>query len=150
MKRAAKASILSVEAFAVSGFHVHPAEVLTCAERGKVCRGYGDLKAHQFRVHGKRCESRLFAFGSVRRWCLTDFRTRPRLIVHCRKCPTCVAGMREYGMSTLAPEKMAELDAADRSLAATMKRQGNGSVFVVLDALASLSFRVPVSPGNAR
>ena len=55
---------------------------------------------------------------------MTDFRTRPRLIVHFRKCPTCIEGMREYGMSTLGPEEMAELDAADRILAANRKRQG--------------------------
>ena len=87
MNRAAKASILSVEAFPVSGFPVQLAEMLTCAEFGKVCRGDGGLRAHQFRVHGKRCESRLFAFGSVCRWCMTDVRTRPLLIVHFRKCP---------------------------------------------------------------
>ena len=39
--RAAKASILSVETFPVSGFAVQPAEMLTCADSGKVCRGYG-------------------------------------------------------------------------------------------------------------
>ena len=123
VKRAAKAYILSVEAFPVYGFPVQPAEMQTCAECGKVCRGNGGLRAHQFRVHGKRCESRLFAFGSVCHWCMTDFRRRPRLIVHFRKCPTFVDGMREYGMSTLAPEKM-----ADRIMAANMKRQG-GALF---------------------
>ena len=85
VKRAAKMSILSLEAFPVSGFPVQPAEMLSCADCGKVCRGMGGLRAHQFRVHGKRCESRLFAFGSVCRWCMTDFRTRPRLIMHFRK-----------------------------------------------------------------
>ena len=70
VKRAAKASILSVEACPVSRFQVQPAEMLTCAECGKVCRGNGGLRAHQFRVDGKRCESRLFAFGSVCRWCM--------------------------------------------------------------------------------
>ena len=69
-----------------------------------------------------------FAFGSVCRGCMADFRTRPRLIVHFRKCPTCVDGMREYGMCTPAPEKMAELDAADRILAANMKRQDRALV----------------------
>ena len=97
---------------------------MVCNDCGKVCRGVGGLRAHQFRVHGKRCESRLFALGSVCRWCMTDFRTRPRLIVHFRKCQACVVGMREYGMSTLGPEEMDELDAADRVLAASMKRQG--------------------------
>ena len=112
VKRAAMASMLPVEAFPVSGFAVQPAEMLTCVDCGKECRG---LRTHQFRMHGKRCESRLFAFSSVCRLCVTDFRTRLRLIVHFRKCPTCVAGMREYGMSTLGPEEMA---------AANMKRQG--------------------------
>ena len=124
VKRAAKRTILSPEAFPVSGFLVPPAEMVVCNDCGKVCRGVGGLRAHQFRVHGKRCESRLFALGSVCRWCMTDFRTRPRLIVHFRKCPACVVGMREYGMSTLGPEEMDELDAADRVLAASMKRQG--------------------------
>ena len=124
VKRAAKISILSLEAFQVSGFPVQPAEMLSCADCGKVCRGMGDLRAYQFRVHGKRCESRFFAFGSVCRWCMTDFRTRPRLIMHFRKCPACADGMRMYGMSTLGPEEMDELDAADRILAANMKRQG--------------------------
>ena len=119
MKRAAKMSILSLEAFPVSGFPVQPAELVSCADCGKVCRGMGGLRAH-----GKRCESRLFAFGSVCRWCMTDFRTRPRLIVHFRKCPARVEGMRMYGTSTLGPEEMDELDAADRILAAHMKRQG--------------------------
>ena len=64
--RAAKASILSVEAFPVSGFAVQPAEMLTCG-----------MPWHRWLegVHGKRCESRLFAFGLVCRWCMTDFRT---------------------------------------------------------------------------
>ena len=124
VKRALKMSSLSLEVFPVSGFPVQPAEMLSCADLGKVCRGMGGLRAHQFRVHGKRCESRLFAFGSVCRWRMTDFRTRPRLIVHFRKCPACVDGMRLYGMSTLGPEEMDELDAADRILAADMKRQG--------------------------
>ena len=61
---------------------------------------------------------------------MTDFRTRSRLIVHFRKCPTCVDGMREYGMSTLGPEKLAELDAADRILTANMKCQGRAVVDV--------------------
>ena len=108
VKRAAKKSILSPEAFPVSGFLVQPAEMVACADCGKVCRGVGGLRAHQFRVHGKRCESRLFALGSVCRWCMTDFRTRLRLIVHFRKCPACVDGMREYGMSTLGPEEIEE------------------------------------------
>ena len=38
--------------------------------------------------------------------------------------PSCVDGMRMYGMSTLGPEEMDELDAADRILGANMKRQG--------------------------
>ena len=50
VERAAKASIPSVEAFPVSDFPVQPAEMLTCAECGKVCRGTGGLRAHQFRV----------------------------------------------------------------------------------------------------
>ena len=50
---------LSFEAFPVS---VQTAEMLTCAECGKVCRGNCGLRAHQFGVHGKRCESRLFHF----------------------------------------------------------------------------------------
>ena len=108
-------------------FAVQPAEMLTCADSGKVCRGTcgtGGLRAHQFRMHEKRWESRLFAFGSVCRRCMTDFRTHPRLIVHFRKYPTCVAGMVEYGMSTLGPEEVADLDAVDWVLAANMKRQG--------------------------
>ena len=52
VKRAAKASILSVEAFPVSGFAVQPAEMLTCVDCGKVCRGTGGLRAHQFRLYG--------------------------------------------------------------------------------------------------
>ena len=128
VKRAMKRSILSPEAFPVSGFLVQPAEILECAECGKNCRGMGGLRAHQFRVHGRRCESRLFALGSVCRWCMTDFRTRPRLIVHFRKCPACVEGMQAYGMSTLGPEEMEELDIADRALAASMKRQGRSFV----------------------
>ena len=124
VKRAAKMSILSLGAFPVSGFPVQPAKMLSCADCGKVCRGMGGLRARQFRVHGERCGSRLFAFGSVCRWCMTDFRTRPRLIMHFRKCPACVDGMRMYGMSTLGPEEMDELDAADRILAANMKHQG--------------------------
>ena len=123
-----KRSILSPETFPVSGFLVQPAEMLECAECGKNCRGVGGLRAHQFRVHGRRCESRLFALGSVCRWCMTDFRTRPRLIVHFRKCPACVEGMQAYGMSTLGPEEMEELDTADRALAASMKRQGRSFV----------------------
>ena len=128
VKRAMKRSILSPETFPVSGFLVQPAEMLECAECGKNCRGMGGLRAHQFRVHGRRCESRLFALGSVCRWCMTDFRTRPRLIVHFRKCPACVEGMQAYGMSTLGPEEMQELDTADRALAASMKRQGRSFV----------------------
>ena len=128
VKRAVKRSILSPETFLVSGFLVQPAEMTECAECGKICRGMGGLRAHQFRVRGRRCESRLFALGSVCRWCMTDFRTRPRLIVHFRKCPACVDGMRMYGMSTLGPEEMEELDIADRALAASMKRQGRSFV----------------------
>ena len=52
MKRAAKASILSVETFPVSGFAVQPAEMLTCVDCGKVRRGTGGLRARQFRMHG--------------------------------------------------------------------------------------------------
>ena len=59
---------------------------------------------------------------------MTDFRTRPRLIVHFRKCPACVDGMRMYGMSTLEPDEMKELDIADRALAASMKCQGRSFV----------------------
>ena len=92
VKRALNMSSLSLEVFPVFGFPVQPAEMLSCADIGKVCRSMGGLRAHQFRVHGKRCESRLFAFGSVCRWRMTDFRTRPRLIVHFRKCPACVDG----------------------------------------------------------
>ena len=121
VKRAVKRSILSPETFPVSGFLVQPAEMTECAECGKICRGMGGLRAHQFRVHRRRCEPRLFALGSVCRWCMTDFRTRPRLIVHFRKCPACVEGMQTYGMSTLGPEEMEELDIADRALAANVK-----------------------------
>ena len=85
--------------FPLSGFLVQPAEMTECADCGKICRGMDGLRAHQFRVHGRRCESRLFALGSVCRWCMTDFRTRPHLIVHFRKCPASVDGMRMYGMS---------------------------------------------------
>ena len=128
VKRAVKKSILSPEAFPVSEFPVQPPEMTECLDCGKMCRGMGGLRAHQYRVHGRRCESRLFALGSVCRWCMTDFRTRPRLIVHFRKCPACVDGMRMYGMSTLEPDEMKELDIADRALAASMKRQGRSFV----------------------
>ena len=110
VKRAVRKSIHSPETFPVSGFLGQLIELTECAECGKMCRGMGGLRAHQFRVHGRRCESRLFALGSVCRWCMTDFRTRPRLIVHFRKCPACVDGMRMYGLSTLGPEEMVELE----------------------------------------
>ena len=116
VKRAAKMSLLSLEAFLVSGFPVKPAEMVSCADCGKVCRSVQSAW-EAVRITPLR-------FCSVRRWCMTDFRIRPRLIVHFRKCPACVHGMRMYGMSTLPPEEMDELDAADRILAANMKRQG--------------------------
>ena len=96
VKRAVKKSILSPETLPISGFLVQPTEMTECEDCGKICRGMGGLRAHQFRVHGRRCESRLFALGSICRWCMTDFRSRPRLIVHFRKCPACVDGMRMY------------------------------------------------------
>ena len=127
MKRAAKMSIFSLEAFPISGFPVQPAEMLLCADCGNVCRGVGGLR------YGKRCEARLFA--------LTDFRTRPRLIVHFRKCQACVDGMRMYGMSTLGPEEIDEVDVADRILAANMKRQGRA----LFDAASELAHSVRVA-----
>ena len=42
--------------------------------------------------------------------------------------------MREYGMSTPAPEKVAELDAADRILAANMKRKDRALVDAEIEA----------------
>ena len=142
VKRAVRKSILSPETFPVCGFLVQSAEMMACADCGKMCRGMGGLRAHQFRVHGKRCESRLFALGSVRRWCMTDFRTRPRLIVHFRKCPACVDGMRMYGMSTLGPEEMDELDVADRALAASMKRQGRSIVDAASEPAHTVRFEL--------
>ena len=41
-----------------------------------------------------------FAFGRLCRWCMTDFRTRLRLIVHLGKRTTCVEGLRFHGMSS--------------------------------------------------
>ena len=146
VKRAVKKSILSPEAFPVSGFLVQPAEMMACADCGKMCRGMGGLRAHQFRVHGRRCESRLFALCSVCRWCVTDFRTRPRLIVHFRKCPACVDGMRMYGMSTLQPEEMEELDIADRVLAANMKRQGRSFVDAASEPAHTVRIELIESP----
>ena len=146
VKRAVKKSILSPETFPVSGFLVQPAEMTECADCGKICRGMGGLRAHQFRVHGRRCESRLFALGSVCRWCMTDFRTRPRLIVHFRKCPACVVGMRMYGMSTLGPEEMEELGIADRALAASMKRQGRSFVDAASEPAHSVRTELVGSP----
>ena len=81
VKRAAKRTILSPEAFPVSGFLVQPAEMVVCNDCGKVCRGVGGLRAHQFRVHGKWCESRLFAFGSLCRSC--TFESAPPALLEC-------------------------------------------------------------------
>ena len=61
MKRAAKRTILSPEAFPVSGFLVQPAEMVLCNYCGKVCRGVGGLRAHQFTGSGVNHASSLLA-----------------------------------------------------------------------------------------
>ena len=98
--------------------------VLTVARCAVVC-GVGEEggRNESTSVQSAREALRIAPFR-FRLRCMTDFRTRPRLIVHFRKCLACVDGMRMYGMSTLGPEEMEELDAADRMLAANMKRQG--------------------------
>ena len=95
-----------------------------CLECEAVCFTARGLRSHRARVHAYRHPARLYASGSYCPSCVTQFHTRPRLLVHLKytkvKCLRQLMALR----TPLDNETVIELDRADERERQRLRRIG--------------------------
>lgn len=83
-----------------------------CTVCGSLAQSLAALGLHKRAPHGILPQCRMFAQGSRRISCNTEFHSRPRLIRHFRRVPACLQVVAE-GTAALSIEAVGEFEAAD-------------------------------------
>ena len=95
-----------------------------CATCGRTFPQRQALLAHQARVHGRRAEVRFFVSGSVCPVCSFDQHSRVRCMRHLQRAPACRLVYEAGQLPRFTEAVVFELDLADRSYRAQMRRTG--------------------------
>ena len=101
-----------------------PTRRFPCDECGRTFATLGGVKAHAFRVHGRRNPHRRYVGSDTCPVCSRRYWTRLRVTQHIRDTPRCSAALEAGAVEELPADVVDALDAADSQTMRAAKRAG--------------------------